>query len=301
MPTRLALLGFAFVALAHGQTVLVKPYVQPGDGASLSGADVKVIEWLTDQTPGEFTVEYGIQDQPMRTAVAERDQLDFDGPKPKPAKHIETPKPDPAKDPALTIDELKAKTVASFGPIVEREQHFFRYRAQLSELPFDSVAVYKVKLGGEVVREGTFKTRASAEKTVRFIAVGDMAGDTPEQRAIAFQISLQKPDFLVALGDIVYPGGRVLQYMHHFFPIYNDVAAPGRKAGAPLMASVPIYPVIGNHDAEMQKLSEWPDAFAAFYFFSVPAPAPARGISRSATTRKMPRNFGSSPAWNTRR
>lgn len=72
MPTRLALLGFDFVALAHGQTVLVKPYVQPGDGTSLSGADVKVLEWLTDQTPGEFTVEYGIQDQPSRIAEVER-------------------------------------------------------------------------------------------------------------------------------------------------------------------------------------------------------------------------------------
>jgi len=283
MPTRLAFLYFAFVSLAHGQTVLVKPYVQPGDGASLSGADVKVLEWLTDQKPGEFTVEYGIQDQPLRTAGVERSQLDFDGPRPKPAKPgepvktTETQKPNPAKDPALTIDELKAKTVASFGPIVEREQHYFRYRAQLSELPFDSVAFYKVKLGDEVIREGTFKTRASAEKPVRFIAVGDMAGDTPEQRAIAFQISLQKPDFLVALGDIVYPGGRVLQYMHHFFPIYNDVATPGPKVGAPLMASVPIYPVIGNHDAEMQKLSEWPDAFAAFYFFSVPKNGPGIG------------------------
>jgi hypothetical protein len=131
MPTRLAFLCFAFVALAHGQTVLVKPYVQPGDGASLSGTDVKVLEWLTEQKPGEFTVEYGIQDQPLRTAGVERSQLDFDGPRPKsakpgePAKPTETPKPNPAKDPALTIDELKAKTIASFGPIVEREQHYY--------------------------------------------------------------------------------------------------------------------------------------------------------------------------------
>ncbi|MCF7643640.1 hypothetical protein IMW66_16190, partial [Acinetobacter johnsonii] len=34
---------------AAAQTVLVKPYVQPGDGAALGKADVKVLCWLTGE------------------------------------------------------------------------------------------------------------------------------------------------------------------------------------------------------------------------------------------------------------
>ena len=50
---------------ATAQTVLVKPYVQPGNGATLDGTDVKVLTWLTDQKPGEFTVEFGVPGRPI--------------------------------------------------------------------------------------------------------------------------------------------------------------------------------------------------------------------------------------------
>jgi len=108
--------------------------------------------------------------------------------------------------------------------------------------------------------------------------VGDLASARPEQNAIAFQIAKQKPEFLLALGDIVYPGGRTLEYMHHYWTTYNDVATPGETAGAPLMASVPFYPIIGNHDADSSKLPDYPDAFAAFYFFSVPKNGPSPAV-----------------------
>ncbi len=49
----------ASVVAGFAQTVLVAPYVQPGNGTSLEGKDVKVIAWLTDPKPGEFTVEFG--------------------------------------------------------------------------------------------------------------------------------------------------------------------------------------------------------------------------------------------------
>lgn len=259
----------ALAFTAHAQTVLVKPYVQPGDGASLAGTDVKVLTWLTDTKPGEFTVEFGVAGQPMKTAKAVKLALDFAVPKSKAA-----PKPaEPAKKPATGGEEKEAPVV-----IREVEQHFLRYRAELTGLPLDSEISCRVKLGATVVREGSFKTRASATKPIRFVAVGDMASAKPEQNAIAFQIAKQKPEFLLALGDIVYPGGRFLQYTHHFWTTYNDVATPGETTGAPLMASVPFYPIIGNHDADSSKLPDYPDAFAAFYFFSVPKNGPSPAV-----------------------
>ena len=276
------LLLAAWSIAASAQTVLVKPYVQPGNGATLEGSDVKTLTWITDEKPAEFTVEYGIAGQPMRRAKPERLLLEFAPAKvkPPPAKPAVPEKnPAPAKDPALSLDDIKGVIAKETSPpIPERQQRYLRHRAELTGLPFGSEVTYRVTLDAQVVREGTFKARAPAGGTIRFVAVGDLANGKPEQNGIAFQISRQAPDFLVALGDIVYSGGRVSQYMHHYWTTYNDVAAAGAKTGAPLMASVPFYPVIGNHDADSSKLPDVPDAFGAFYFFSVPKNGPGIGV-----------------------
>jgi hypothetical protein len=64
--------------------------------------------------------------------------------------------------------------------------------------------------------------------------------------------------------------------MHFYFGTYNDVAKADPKAGAPMMASVPFYPVLGNHDIGA-KLSRVPDALGAYYFFSPPKNGPGEG------------------------
>lgn len=51
------LLGLLAASL-EAQTVLVQPYVQPGDGSTLGATDVKVVAWMTDQVPGEFAVSF---------------------------------------------------------------------------------------------------------------------------------------------------------------------------------------------------------------------------------------------------
>jgi hypothetical protein len=249
---------------AAAQTVLVKPYVQPGDGGAPGRADAKVLCWLTDQTPGEFAVEYDLPGGRTLTAKPERVALDF-------AKKADPKKPEPEKpdDP----DEPPEKP----GPLPpEREQHYFKYVARLADLPFNAEVRYRVKLGTRVVREASFRTRATADRPVRFALVGDLANGKDAQKAIAYRIAREKPEFLVALGDVVYPAGRVNQYMHFFWKTYNDVDEPGPKAGAPLMASVPIYPVLGNHDAAA-KLPAVPDALGIYYFFHPPRNGPGVG------------------------
>jgi acid phosphatase type 7 len=274
------LIALALLVLAaplSAQTVLVKPYVQPGDGRGLSGSDVKVLTWLTDQKPVEFTVEYGVRGQPMQRAKAERIALDFAPAKPK--KATPTPAPKPATpEPATTIEELKEITIKESSPVIpEREQHYLKCWATLPNLPFNSSIFYRVSVAGRAIREGIFRTRATPDKSFRCVLVGDIANGAPQQNGIAWQIAQQRPEFLVALGDIVYSGGRVSQYMHHFWPCLNDVPAPSPKTGAPLLASIPLYPVIGNHDADVSKLPDIPDAFGAYYFFNVPLDGPGIG------------------------
>ena len=298
------ILFYAVIALLApvicAQTVLVKPYVQPGNGSTLQGADVKVIAWVTDQKPGEFVVEFAVTGGPMRTAKAERVALDFQPPKPAPPKApplagkpgtpapatpsslFSTPSGKPPLAPLgnvpVTLEDLRRDIIHEASPVlVEKEQHFFKYAAVLTELPFDSEVTYRVRLGATVVQQAKFRTRAGAGKPVKFVMIGDLANGKPEQNAVAFQMFQVKPDFLVVLGDIVYSAGRVSQYMHHFWPTYDDPPETSAKAGAPLMQTIPFYPVIGNHDADMAHLPETPDALGAFYFFHGPLNGPGLG------------------------
>ena len=201
----LLLLGLWLAQNAPAQSVLVQPYVQPGDRSTLGGTDAMAVLWVTDQVPGDFTVEFGPTNGPLRSAKASRVQFDFAPPKPK----AEPPPPTPPRE-------------ATKGPAANGGQHFFRYTAPLNDLPFDSQVLYRVKLGARVVREASFATRASTGKTIRFVTVGDLASGQAAQNAVAYQISRVQPQFVVLLGDIVYPSGRVSQYMDHFWTTYNQ-------------------------------------------------------------------------------
>ncbi|HEX8910796.1 MAG TPA: metallophosphoesterase [Humisphaera sp.] len=267
-------LGAAAVTLAvagrsDGQTIFAQPYVQPGPAAGPTGLDAKTILWLTDQTPGTFSVEYGWDGQAPRRAEPKRTAIDL-----KAAKASATTKPvAPPKDPDDPEANVAARAVG--------EQHYFRYAADLSDLPPDTAVWYRVRLGSALVREASFRTRSSADKAIRFVAVGDLANGKPGQDAVARQVGLAKPQFVVALGDIVYSAGRTSQYADHFWRTYtNPPAAAGAGAGdpntLPLMATVPFRVVLGNHDCDTS-LSTWPDALGAYYFFTAPANGPGLG------------------------
>ena len=150
-------------ALVSAQTVLVKPYVQPGAGGN-DRSDTKVICWFTDQKPGEFVVEYSVPGQPPAALKPERVALDFDK-KTDPNKPDTGPKTESKDDPPEKTGDLPP----------EREQRLFKYVARLTELPLDAEVRYRVKLGATVVREASFRTRASAAKPVRLALVGDLA------------------------------------------------------------------------------------------------------------------------------
>ncbi len=261
------LLALLIVPAAPGQTVLVQPYVQPGDRSTLDGTDTMVVMWLTDQLPGEFVVEFGPTNAPLRSTKPEKVQLDFAPAKPKSEK----------KPAAPNEDEPPAKEVAT-DSAPNRGQHYFKYAATLTDLPFDSLVTYRVKLGARHVREASFATRASTGKPIRFVMVGDLANGQLQQNAVAFQINRVQPQFLVVLGDIVYPEGRVSQYMHHFWGTYDQPLTASPRTGAPLMASIPFYAVLGNHDVDTHNLAATPDALGAYHFFRAPTNGPGEGI-----------------------
>src|SRR5205814_8623144 len=133
---------------------------------------------------------------------------------PKPPEVAPPPRPvtgkpaTPADPPKETETAKEKEAEPKTPPVPERDQHYFAYAAALDGLPFNAAVTYRVKLNGKLVREATVRTRATADKAVRFALVGDLAQGRPSQKAIAFGIAKEKPEFLVALGDIVYPTGR---------------------------------------------------------------------------------------------
>lgn len=275
-------------SLALGQSVVVMPYVQPGDARSSSASDSKVLHWFTEQKPADYTVEYRVPEGKWRTAKVARIALDFaelkvPERKPKEDKPAKTAKDKADKD-KDTDDDPDRKKEPKVPLPPEKEQHFFKYTAVLSDLPLSSEITYRVKQGDRVIREAAFRSRATPDQSVRCVLVGDMAQGRPYQHGVAYRIAQQKPDFLVALGDIVYPSGHINQYMHFYWQTYNNTAKADPKIGAPLMASVPFYPVLGNHDIKA-RLSRVPDALGAYYFFSPPKNGPAERLGHAARWR----------------
>jgi acid phosphatase type 7 len=271
-------------SLAIGQTVVVMPYVQPGDARSKSDKDAKVLHWFTEQKPADYTVEYRVPDGKWRAAKATHIVLDFaklevsekkskeDKPADPPAK---SDKDKVGKDKEKD-DEPDSKKEPKVPPAPEKEHHYYKYTAALSDLPLSTEITYRVKQGDRIIREAAFRTRARIDQPVRCVLVGDMAQGRPYQHGVAYSISQQKPDFLVALGDVVYPSGRINEYMHFYWETYNNTAKADPKIGAPLMASVPFYPVLGNHDIKA-RLAKVPDALGIYYFFSPPKNGPGEG------------------------
>jgi predicted phosphodiesterase len=76
-PRRIAVLASLCAFSASAQTILVQPYLQPGDGSVLGATDVKVIAWMTDANPGEFKVEYGTTTRLDKSASPKKTSLDL--------------------------------------------------------------------------------------------------------------------------------------------------------------------------------------------------------------------------------
>jgi predicted MPP superfamily phosphohydrolase len=158
------------------------------------------------------------------------------------------------------------------------------YRANLSELEFDATYSYKVSLNGNSIYSGSFETRTKKPKT-RFVAFGDCGTGSPEQAKVAYQISLQKPQFALLTGDLVYSYGRELEYRNRFFPYYLAPEASPEK-GAPLMSSIPFYMLVGNHDVFSSDLDKYPDGLAYFYYNDLPLNAPIPTVTVEPTGNK---------------
>ncbi len=99
---------------------------------------------------------------------------------------------------------------------------------------------YRIRSDGIVLHEGqVLRTPSSAEQPYRFAVIGDFGykdtdGESPR---IADQVNAAKPDWLMTVGDNIYPDGQPGDYDALWFRPYKTS-----------MARAPTYPAFGNHD-----------------------------------------------------
>jgi predicted phosphodiesterase len=167
------------------------------------------------------------------------------------------------KSPWKKADSLTYRSVSVKG--IEPHQIV---TAQLSGLEPGNKFTYRVLQDGKVVFISSAQASKSSTQPQRFVVVGDIGAETVDQKKLALQMHLAKPDFIAVPGDIVYEYGLISEYKKKFWPIYNaDVAD---STGAPIMRSVPFIAAVGNHDADSRDLDKQPDALAYYLYFSQP-------------------------------
>jgi predicted MPP superfamily phosphohydrolase len=199
----------------------------------------KVLIWQTDSIPGTYTVEY------------------LNG------KFEEGVKKSIAKISSVKLSFNNKTTIL--------------YRARLASLKFDESYAYRVLLNGQPIAQNQFASRSKKAST-RFAIFGDCGQGTTQQAEVAYQVYQQKPEFVLLTGDIVYGRGLENEYRKNFFPYYNAVEADVLK-GAPLMATVPFYTVIGNHDIYGSDFDKTPGGLAYFYYSDLPLNAPIPALT----------------------
>lgn len=113
-----------------------------------------------------------------------------------------------------------------------------RHAVRLAGLAPGTRYLYRVASGGRILRDGlSFTTAKPAGSPIRFAVFGDSGSGERGQYVLGARVAAVRPDFVLHVGDIVYPAGAQQGYDARFFRPY-----------AALLQFAPIWPVLGNHD-----------------------------------------------------
>ncbi len=145
---------------------------------------------------------------------------------------------------ALIAWEPAQKTVPDEGPTSTGLLHRFKvYGHDPTEVTYwltlrARLSDAKDKPKAVKTRRWRIATPRSPDK-LRFVAVGDSRSRPSDWAKVAAAIGKAKPDFLILSGDMVAYGRNDWEWDEQFF-----------RPAMELLATVPCYPVIGNHEAD---------------------------------------------------
>ena len=102
---------------------------------------------------------------------------------------------------------------------------------------YQAAALPEVGAADEASPDFVFHVAPAAGDVVRFVVYGDVRGGHETHAEIVKAALGEAPDFVVSTGDMVYRGNDEADWQK-YFGVSRD-----------LLARIPVYPVIGNHDA----------------------------------------------------
>jgi hypothetical protein len=235
----LILLAFSITVLTIGPDracagdFLVKPYLQLGDAPKPNKPESMEVLWHAEDVDAEWSVQVGLENKSHWRSAAPVAWVRVD---------------------VETIDPHRV------------------YRARMTGLQPGKRFSYRVMRDGQPVFEATGLARKHFEQPYRCVVMGDCGTNSPEQKAVAFQVYQMSPDFVLINGDIVYNNGRISEYQTNYFPIYN-ADKPSLLNGAPLIRSTMFFGGLGAHDTG-QPLDVYADGFAYYLYWSQPLNGP---------------------------
>jgi len=113
-----------------------------------------------------------------------------------------------------------------------------RHAVALTGLDPGSTYHYRVEGLGRSSAARSFRTAPVGDDSrFSFAVVGDSGSGGKGQLAVAALLGRLEPDLILHTGDVVYPAGEQRHYDKRFFAPYRH-----------LTKTVPLYPVLGNHD-----------------------------------------------------
>ncbi|MDQ4100324.1 MAG: metallophosphoesterase [Chloroflexota bacterium] len=111
------------------------------------------------------------------------------------------------------------------------------HHVEITGLKPDSEYSYRVMAVGFDRGFGSFRTAPGPDAIVTAAVVGDTGSGEEPQYEVAEVMSALDPDLVLHTGDVVYPRGGECHYDDRYYAPYQG-----------LIDSVPVYPVLGNHD-----------------------------------------------------
>lgn len=125
------------------------------------------------------------------------------------------------------------------------------HAVRLTGLEPDTVYSYQVQSGGRSYDRSSFRTAPDPDGEVTAIVVGDTGSGDEAQRQIAEVMAGIDADLLLHTGDVVYKRGGACHYESRYYDPYER-----------MIDSVPVFPVLGNHDVRTDNGEPFLDAFA---------------------------------------
>jgi hypothetical protein len=154
-----------------------------------------------------------------------------------------------------TAEDVAAEVRAGSVSVATRGRH---HEAALRGLPASGVARYRVLLGGVDAQGGEVRL-ADAARPVTFVVYGDARQGSAEAARLAVAAHRLAPDLALFTGDIALAADDDAGWRDFF------------AAQAPLLADVPLYATLGNHE-----LIRDPEATRFRHTFAPPAPGRER-------------------------